>query len=89
MARLPFPAVPAARALLVALYVRAGITHVWTSAAGGDFMAAGTWSPNSVPGAEDGARFNLTSAPSTVTWQRDILQQAASILLEKSPARMR
>ena len=40
----------------------------WTNAAGGDFHTAGNWSPNTVPGTNDVAIFNVTAGPYTVTW---------------------
>jgi autotransporter-associated beta strand protein len=49
--------------------VRANLID-WSNPAGGDFNTAGNWSPNTVPGAGDIARFNI--ATGDVTWSTDI-----------------
>ena len=44
----------------------------WTNEAGGDFQTAGNWNPNTVPGTNDVAVFDLAAGPYTVTWSAPI-----------------
>lgn len=48
----------------------------WTNAAGGNFLVAGNWNPNTVPNAGDTAVFDLADAdPYTVTWTASVTNE--------------